>query len=97
MQNIGLYFIYNWYNNSFTNHVIQLEAGDSLYMFSDGYADQFGGEKGKKFMVKNLQKSILSTVHLYMAEQQYELLNIFKNWQGTNEQLDDVCLIGIRM
>lgn len=84
-------------NNSFTNHVIQLEAGDSLYMFSDGYADQFGGEKGKKFMVKNLQKSILSLARFSMTEQQDKLLNTFKNWQGTNEQLDDVCLIGIRI
>ncbi|MFI5203207.1 MAG: two-component regulator propeller domain-containing protein [Flavobacteriales bacterium] len=81
----------------FTNHSISLSAGDRIYTFTDGFADQFGGEKGKKFMLKNLEKLILSVAPLSMPEQAEKLKSSFLKWKGTHEQLDDVLLIGIQV
>lgn len=81
----------------FTNHITPLKKGDSLYLFSDGYADQFGGEKGKKFKYSNFKKILLETDKAPSEEQRLKLLEVFTNWQGSLEQLDDVCVIGIRV
>ena len=81
----------------FTSHKVQLKKGDQLYFFSDGYQDQFGGEKGKKFKAANLKKLILSVRDLAMQEQKKVLLNHFNSWKGDLEQVDDVCVIGIRV
>ncbi|MFI5148718.1 MAG: tetratricopeptide repeat protein [Bacteroidia bacterium] len=81
----------------FTTHSIQLEEGDTLICFSDGYADQFGGEKGKKFKYKPLQELLCSIVHWPMDEQKKVLLKSFENWKGSLEQVDDVCIIGARL
>jgi serine phosphatase RsbU (regulator of sigma subunit) len=81
----------------FNTHSINLEKGDSIYVFSDGYADQFGGDKGKKLKTANLKKLLLSLQHLPMKEQQSELANSFEQWKGDIEQLDDVCIIGLRV
>jgi ligand-binding sensor domain-containing protein/serine phosphatase RsbU (regulator of sigma subunit) len=81
---------------SFQSHFIQVNENDTIYMFSDGYPDQFGGEKNKKFMVKNFQKLLLSVYHLPVEEQQKIILNTFNDWKGTNEQIDDVLVIGIK-
>ena len=81
----------------YENHVLTVEEGDCLYLFSDGYADQFGGPKGKKFMLTNLQKSIRDGVELPMAKQKQQLENIFNNWKQDTEQIDDVLVIGIRI
>lgn len=80
----------------FTNHNISLKKGDSLYLFSDGYADQFGGEKGKKYKYSNFKKVLSQTNSMSPEDQKNALLESFRNWQGNLEQLDDVCVIGIR-
>jgi len=81
----------------YENHVITVEEGDCLYLFSDGYADQFGGPKGKKFMLTNLQKTIRDMVELPMPQQKQKLEQTFVNWKLDTEQIDDVLVIGIRI
>ena len=81
----------------FTNHTVQLQKGDCVYIFSDGYADQFGGEKGKKFMVANLQRTFAEITDKPMQEQYQHLYNVFANWRGSYEQIDDVLVIGVRI
>ena len=81
----------------FTNHTLQLQKGDQLYLFSDGYADQFGGPKGKKFMVGNFRKILLSISNQPINEQKNILHNTFINWQNTQEQVDDVLVMGLKI
>lgn len=81
----------------FKNTRVSVSSGDVIYIFSDGYADQFGGENGKKFKSSNLKKLLLSIKHKSMTEQRQWLLEFFKKWQGDHEQVDDVCVLGIRI
>ncbi len=81
----------------YTNHKQQLHKGDVVYLFTDGYADQFGGPKGKKFKYKQLEKILLEISHLPMAEQKEALNKKFEDWRGTLEQVDDVTVIGVRL
>ena len=81
----------------FTQHEIQLQKGDSVYLFSDGFQDQFGGEKGKKYMVGKMKKFILSIQEQNMDNQLVSLDNEFNRWKGNHEQVDDVCIIGFRI
>lgn len=81
----------------FTNHSIQLQKDDCIYIFSDGYADQFGGEKGKKFMVANLQRTFAEITNKPMEEQYQHLRKVFTDWRGAYEQIDDVLVIGVRV
>jgi len=81
----------------FTTHSIKLEKGDSMYIFSDGYVDQFGGEKGKKFKPANLRKLLLSIQDQSMEKQKELLDEGFEAWRGELEQIDDVCMIGVRV
>jgi len=83
--------------NQFTNHKIQMQKGDMIYMFTDGYADQFGGPKGKKFKYKQLQQLITESKDKTMPEQKILLENAFSQWIGSFEQVDDVLIIGIRL
>ncbi|NQV51934.1 MAG: SpoIIE family protein phosphatase [Flavobacteriales bacterium] len=78
----------------FTTHTLQLERGDNIYIFSDGYADQFGGEKGKKFRTKALKTLLLSLQDKKMKDQKTILNENFENWKGSLEQIDDVCIFG---
>lgn len=76
---------------------IALEKGDSFYMFSDGYPDQFGGPKGKKFMVKQFGELLLKVVDQAMEKQHKTLALELEKWQGDQEPVDDVLVIGIRV
>jgi len=87
----------NEVKRTFTNHEIPVEKGDLVYIFSDGYADQFGGEKGKKFMVGNMQKLVADIYEKPVKEQEQLLLKNFISWRGEHEQVDDVLVIGFRV
>lgn len=80
----------------FKNHSLMLNSGDTLYLLSDGYADQFGGANGKKLKSSNLKKLISSIQSKPMIDQQRYLHEYFLEWQGDLEQVDDVCIVGIR-
>jgi serine phosphatase RsbU (regulator of sigma subunit) len=82
---------------SFTLHTIDLQEKDTLYLYTDGYADQFGGEKGKKFKSKKLQDLLVSIANQPMEIQKQKLNDSFDNWKGNLEQVDDVCMLGIRV
>ena len=72
-------------------------SGNSVTISSDGYIDQFGGEKGKKFKAKALKDLLLSIQHKYMEEQKQTIDEAFESWKGELEQVDDVCVIGVRI
>ena len=84
----------NEQDNLFTTAIIRVQKGDRFYMFSDGYADQFGGESGKKMKFKHFKHNILSVQHLPMMKQGIELKKQFQQWQGDWEQVDDVIVMG---
>lgn len=84
-------------NCSFSQNTLSLKKGDIIYCFSDGFADQFGGEKGKKFMSKNLRKLLAKNAHLPLQEQKALLEKTFVDWVGDLEQVDDVTVIGVRV
>lgn len=80
----------------FTSYSLEIQKGDMLYLFTDGYADQFGGEKGKKLKHKNLLRLLAETSKSETAEQHSFLENRHLEWKGKLEQLDDILVIGIR-
>ena len=84
-------------SESFTNHRFSLSKGDTVYLFSDGFADQFGGPKGKKFKYRPLKEFLLSIHNLPMEEQERIIDSTFMAWRGNLEQVDDVTLMGIRI
>lgn len=84
-------------NTPFTQHDIQLQKGDVIYTLTDGFPDQFGGPAGKKFMSKNLRELLMKNVQLPLTEQKQLLENIFSDWVGNLEQIDDVTIIGIKI
>jgi sigma-B regulation protein RsbU (phosphoserine phosphatase) len=81
----------------FINNEIQLNKGDSIYIFSDGYADQFGGPRGKKFRYKNFKELIMGNQHLSMKEQYKLLDDTIEDWRGDLEQIDDILVIGVQL
>lgn len=82
---------------SFTNNSVQLQKGDSVYIFSDGYADQFGGPKGKKFMAGNFRTLLVEISKLPIEKQQATLNQTIEEWRGNLEQVDDILVIGVRV
>jgi len=82
---------------AFTSHSIELQKGDTIYIFSDGYVDQFGGDKGKKLKAKALRELLLSIQDSTLKEQESILDQSFESWRGDLEQIDDVCVIGVRL
>ncbi len=81
----------------FESHTIDLVEGDTIYTFSDGYYDQFGGEKGKKMKTANFRKFLFSIQSLTIPEQHERISAHFESWQSDFEQVDDVCVIGVRV
>ncbi|HSY77266.1 MAG TPA: SpoIIE family protein phosphatase, partial [Bacteroidia bacterium] len=93
-QAIGLQSVDNY--KPYTNHEISIQKGDVIYMFTDGFEDQFGGEKGKKYRSAHFRE-FLESIHINpMSKQKTLLENEFFTWKGKHEQLDDVQVIGIR-
>ncbi len=82
---------------NFNTQTIPLEKGDLIYVFSDGYADQFGGLKGKKFMYRQFRETLLSIKDLTMDEQRSLLDQKIEAWKGSFEQVDDILIIGVRI
>jgi serine phosphatase RsbU (regulator of sigma subunit) len=89
----GIYEI----QNNFSNHVINLEPDDCLYLYTDGYVDQFGGPHDKKFLTKKLRELIVSIAHLPLKNQKEILLKDFDEWKGHHFQVDDVTMIGLKI
>jgi len=85
------------HEEKFSQHHIQLQPNDTIYIFSDGYADQFGGEHGKKLMTKRFKEILVSIQHLSMLQQQLHLKRLFEKWKGQHSQVDDVLVIGIKI
>ena len=81
----------------FMYHKLQLDKNDSVYLFSDGYADQFGGPKGKKFMKKKLRQLLVSVHKQSMLKQKESLNENFNMWMGQNDQVDDILVMGVRL
>lgn len=81
----------------YTTHTLKLEKGDTVYIFSDGFADQFGGLKGKKLKSSHFKKLLQETAGTDLQSQYNSLVHAFDNWKGAFEQLDDVCVIGVRL
>ena len=83
-------------SKNFTNNTLQVKKGDMVFVFSDGFSDQFGGEKGKKYKLGNFKKFILSINEKKFPSYSTELEREFNQWKGDNEQVDDVCILGIK-
>ena len=81
----------------FTGHSMDLKKNDVVYIYSDGYADQFGGEFGKKFKTKALMELVQKIVDKPMTQQLSILDQVFTDWKGDLDQIDDVCVIGVRV
>jgi serine phosphatase RsbU (regulator of sigma subunit) len=84
-------------NKKFEYHTFNLEKNDILYFFSDGITDQFGGPKGKKITKRKFLDFLLENHLEPMALQKFKLHDFFENWKGILEQVDDVCVMGIRI
>lgn len=82
---------------NFNTHEIVLNQGDTVYLFTDGFADQFGGEKGKKFKRANFKRLLLDIQNKSMTEQKEFINQAFGEWKGQLDQIDDICILGIRL
>jgi serine phosphatase RsbU (regulator of sigma subunit) len=89
--------IYLKEKESFTNHEVDLQKGDTFYIFSDGYQDQFGGEKGGKFKTKNYKQLLLDIHQKPMSEQCDILDSTIDDWRGEWDQIDDIIIVGVRV
>lgn len=85
------------HNKPFTSHAIELPKGSMIYLITDGYADQFGGKDGKKFKYRRLSDLLVKISSLPLEEQKSQLNNTFEEWKGDRDQVDDVCIIGVRV
>ena len=81
----------------YSNHSMKTKVGDCVYLFSDGFVDQFGGPKNKKFMRKNFKQMLLNVAHLPMPEQKLRIIETLDEWIGDQDQIDDILLIGVRL
>jgi len=78
-------------------HVFQLIKGDTIFIFSDGYIDQFGGQDNRKFMSKHFKSTLVQIQNLSMKKQKEKLLEIFIEWKNNTVQIDDVLVIGVKV
>jgi serine phosphatase RsbU (regulator of sigma subunit) len=92
-QPIGIH----WQEKDFKDQHIRLQEGDTIYLFSDGFVDQYGGEDGKKFKRQKFRELLLSIQPESMKKQHRLLDEAFESWRGSREQIDDVCVVGIRI
>jgi serine phosphatase RsbU (regulator of sigma subunit) len=92
-QPIGFY----WEETKFTNHRFEVKEQDTIYLFTDGFMDQFGGEQRKKFKIHRFKELLLSLQKEPMQKQKQLLENAFNKWRGDIEQIDDLCVVGIRI
>jgi serine phosphatase RsbU (regulator of sigma subunit) len=83
--------------NSFSEVIINLKQDDIIYLFSDGFADQFNAVSGKKFMYKKFKELILKNSANSMIRQKSEFESVLKSWIGTGEQIDDITVLGIKI
>ncbi|MEO9258289.1 MAG: SpoIIE family protein phosphatase, partial [Crocinitomicaceae bacterium] len=81
----------------YDTHQLTLNQGDTIYVFSDGYADQFGGQFGKKMKLKGFKDFILSIKELDLETQKIAIDTNFEKWSDTYDQIDDICIIGVRV
>ena len=88
--------IYSITDKKFTNHKIKTQKNDQVYIFSDGYTDQFGGENDQKFKNNQFKAKLLEISNLPMEAQKSILYETFQNWKGTCEQIDDILVIGLK-
>jgi len=92
-QPIGLYENMS----AFSETIIEIFEGDTLYLSTDGYADQFGGPNDKKLKYKPFKRLLLENSNKELLQQRKELLYYHRNWKGKNEQLDDICILGVKL
>jgi serine phosphatase RsbU (regulator of sigma subunit) len=92
-QPIGIH----WEENEFNNQIVELREKDTVYVFSDGFVDQYGGEQGKKFKTQKFKELLLSVQSESMEKQKQLIEEAFETWRGNREQIDDVCVVGIRI
>ena len=91
---IGIYY---GEKESFTNYEINVNKGDTIYIFSDGFIDQFGGPDGSKYKKSNLKKLLSDIYYKPMAEQGQIIEKEFETWKGRVDQVDDITIIGLRI
>ncbi len=92
-QPVGLFVT----RKNFENIEVQLSPGDEIFISSDGFPDQFGGKDGKKYKSLNFKKYLMSIANFPIQEQKELLYQEFENWRGDLEQIDDVCVIGVKL
>ncbi|NCG30697.1 MAG: tetratricopeptide repeat protein [Bacteroidetes bacterium] len=81
----------------YATHTFELQSGDTLYIFSDGYPDQFGGEKGKKYKSVKFKQTLIELAAQPIVDQKELLDREFESWKGNHEQIDDVCVVGLKV
>jgi serine phosphatase RsbU (regulator of sigma subunit) len=91
---IGIHYMEK---DTFTNHEIKVKKGDTIYLFSDGFCDQFGGPDGVKYKIANLKKLLAEINHESMAVQKTIIEKEIESWRGKFDQVDDISIIGVRI
>ncbi|MDP4664511.1 MAG: serine/threonine-protein phosphatase [Salibacteraceae bacterium] len=83
-------------SKAFSLQSFDLQVNDSVYLFTDGFADQFGGPKNKKMKYSTFKEILLAQKGVEMSEQANQIFNHFETWRGSQEQIDDVCIMGLQ-
>lgn len=91
---IGIYY---GEKEAFTNHIINVSKGDTVYIFSDGLCDQFGGDNGTKYKIANFKRLLMDINKKPMSEQRTIIEKEYYKWKGSYEQIDDIAIIGVRI